>query len=64
VLRGAADVVVEDLRHFLEERLAPHNIPSTINFTTALPLSPVGKVLRRVVRDTSRQKFESPTQPN
>ena len=59
VLRGDADVVVEDLRQFLKERLAPHNIPRTINFAQALPLSPVGKVLRRVVRETSRQQFES-----
>jgi acyl-CoA synthetase (AMP-forming)/AMP-acid ligase II len=59
VLRGDADTVAEDLRHFLEQRLAPHNIPRTINFAPALPLSPVGKVLRRVVRETSRQTFET-----
>jgi acyl-CoA synthetase (AMP-forming)/AMP-acid ligase II len=59
VLRGDADVVAEDLRRFLEERLAAHNIPRTINFAQALPLSPVGKVLRRVVREKSRQQFES-----
>lgn len=59
VLRGDADVVAEDLRRFLEDRLAAHNIPRTINFAQALPLSPVGKVLRRVVREKSRQQFES-----
>jgi acyl-CoA synthetase (AMP-forming)/AMP-acid ligase II len=58
VLRGDAEVSAEDLLRFLEERLAGHSIPRTINFAQALPLSPVGKVLRRVVRENSRQKFE------
>jgi acyl-CoA synthetase (AMP-forming)/AMP-acid ligase II len=58
VLRGDAEMVAEDLRRFLEQRLAAHSIPRTISFAKALPLSPVGKVLRRVVRDTSRKNFE------
>ena len=61
VLRGDAEVAAEDLLRFLEQRLAAHSIPRTINFSQALPLSPVGKVLRRVVRDASREKFESDT---
>lgn len=59
VLRGDAEVVMEDLLKFLEERLPQHNVPRTMNFASALPLSPVGKVLRRTVRETSRQQFES-----
>ncbi len=58
VLRGEAETVVEELLKFLEERLPSHSVPRTINFVSALPLSPVGKVLRRTVRETSRQQFE------
>jgi len=58
VLRGDAGTVAEELRKFLEERLPSHSVPRTINFVSALPLSPVGKVLRRTVRENSRQQFE------
>ena len=57
VLRDKANVDIDDLRDFLAERLGTHNMPRTMNIAQAIPLSPVGKVLRRVVRETCRQNF-------
>lgn len=57
VLRGDASVELDALRDFLAQRLDANKMPKTMNITEAIPLSPVGKVLRRVVRDASRQKF-------
>ena len=42
------------LRAFLEPRLQSAQLPQTIDIVTELPLSPVGKVLRRVVRESRR----------
>ena len=58
VLRDG-QVESEELRAFVANRLADYNVPRTINFTSELPLSPVGKVLRRVVRQTCRENFET-----
>ncbi len=59
VLRGGEQIDTEELREYVAQRLASHNVPRTINFAAKLPLSPVGKVLRRVVRETCRQNFET-----
>jgi len=56
VLRADESVDVEELRAFLAARLSDNDVPRTIRFATALPLTPVGKVLRRTVRDSCREK--------
>ena len=56
VLRTGESVAVEDLRVFLEARLSPHDMPRTIDIANSLPLTPVGKVLRRTVRESCREK--------
>ncbi|MAL63189.1 MAG: hypothetical protein CL563_09335, partial [Alphaproteobacteria bacterium] len=37
----------EDIRGSLRNRIAPFKVPHVVEFTDALPKSPVGKVLRR-----------------
>jgi len=59
VLRGDESIDGEELRQFVGQRLAAYNVPRTISFAQQLPLSPVGKVLRRVVREACRQNFET-----
>jgi acyl-CoA synthetase (AMP-forming)/AMP-acid ligase II len=59
VLRGGEEIDGEALREFVGQRLAAYNVPRTISFAQQLPLSPVGKVLRRVVREACRQNFET-----
>ncbi len=56
MLRQGESVALEELRLFLEARLAPHDMPRTMDLTDALPLTPVGKVLRRTVRESCREK--------
>ncbi|HSO18472.1 MAG TPA: long-chain fatty acid--CoA ligase [Desulfosarcina sp.] len=46
----------EDIVRFCKENMAGYKRPKTIAFRDDIPVSPVGKVLRRVLRDEERQK--------
>lgn len=50
-LRSGAQVSEQDLIEFVKERLGRFKGPKSITFVDALPVSVVGKVLRRQVRD-------------
>ena len=50
VLRSGQEVTPEALIDFCEARLARYKAPKQVEIVSALPLSPVGKVLRREVR--------------
>jgi acyl-CoA synthetase (AMP-forming)/AMP-acid ligase II len=56
VLRAGESVAIEELQEFLARRLSDNDTPRTIAIAPALPLSPVGKVLRRTVREACRDK--------
>jgi long-chain acyl-CoA synthetase len=43
----AGDDLARNIRELLKGRIAPYKVPHIIEFTDALPKSPVGKVLRR-----------------
>lgn len=45
-------IELEELRGFLAKRLPRNSLPRTITIATSIPLSPVGKVLRRAVRES------------
>jgi O-succinylbenzoic acid--CoA ligase len=47
VLRDGVAVQPDDLRRFVGERVARFKVPKEIAFTTALPRTPSGKLLRR-----------------
>jgi long-chain acyl-CoA synthetase len=51
VLGEGAALSAKELTEYCRERLAKFKVPSQIVFVDALPKSPVGKVLRRVLRD-------------
>jgi long-chain acyl-CoA synthetase len=51
VLRPGASASVDELRAWLRQDLAPYKIPRHVEFRDTLPKSPVGKVLRRALRD-------------
>ena len=59
VLRSGEAVDEQELRKFLAPRLSDNDIPRTIGIAPSLPLTPVGKVLRRTVRDTCRDRARS-----
>jgi len=45
-----------DIIAFCKERLAPFKVPKAVEFATALPMSLVGKVLRRQLREQELAK--------
>ena len=55
VLRKAQTATDLELRSFCRERLAPYKVPSHIEFRTELPKTMVGKVLRRALKEGSRE---------
>ncbi len=50
-LRSGARVTETELRSLVRSRLAGYKVPKHVHFVDALPLSAVGKVLRRALRD-------------
>jgi acyl-coenzyme A synthetase/AMP-(fatty) acid ligase len=54
VLREGAAVGIDELMRFLGPRLSDNDLPRTIGFAATLPLTPVGKVLRRTLRESCR----------
>jgi acyl-CoA synthetase (AMP-forming)/AMP-acid ligase II len=50
VLREGASVSEAELIDLAKARLSSYKAPKSVKFVTVLPLSPVGKVLRRVVK--------------
>jgi long-chain acyl-CoA synthetase len=51
VLRPGAAATSDDVKAFCRIQLAPYKVPTDVEFRDALPLSTVGKVLYRVLRD-------------
>lgn len=51
VVRRDDTLTAEDLRAFCAQSLTKYKVPKSITFRAELPKSPVGKVLRRVLRD-------------
>jgi len=51
MLRGEAAVTAEELIAYAKEKLGGYKTPKSLIFVAALPMSVVGKVLRREVRD-------------
>jgi long-chain acyl-CoA synthetase len=52
VLRPGESATRAEMKAFCRERLAPYKVPSEYEFVQELPKSQVGKVLRRLLRQT------------
>ena len=50
-LRPGAETTEEELRQHVRARLAGYKVPKTVRFVDAIPTSPVGKILRRALRE-------------
>jgi acetyl-CoA synthetase len=48
--------LVEDVRNFVRDHLAKHEVPRDIEFVPTLPMTTTGKILRRELRDAERAK--------
>jgi len=53
VLRPGAAATADDIAAFCRAQLAPYKVPSAVDLRESLPLSTVGKVLYRVLREES-----------
>ncbi|MDR3322157.1 MAG: AMP-binding protein [Synergistaceae bacterium] len=51
-----SDVTDRELVNYCKERMAHYKVPRKIEFVDEFPLSPTGKILRRVLRDWEREK--------
>ncbi|TLZ83010.1 MAG: long-chain fatty acid--CoA ligase [Methanobacteriota archaeon] len=56
VLKPGKTATEADIIAFCKERLAPFKVPKAVEFATALPMSLVGKVLRRQLREQELAK--------
>lgn len=53
----ASPELVDEIRNFVREHLARHEVPRDVEFVDALPMTTTGKILRRVLRDAERAKL-------
>ncbi|WP_291687889.1 AMP-binding protein [Bradyrhizobium sp.] len=51
-----SQTLVENVRDFVRDHLAKHEVPRDIEFVSALPTTTTGKILRRELRDIERTK--------
>jgi len=51
VLKKGMTATANELIFFCKENMASYKKPSTVEFHDALPKSPTGKILKRVLRD-------------
>ncbi|MDR2137635.1 MAG: AMP-binding protein [Synergistaceae bacterium] len=54
VKRPGAEVTESEIFHYCKERLAHYKVPRKVEFLEKLPVSGLGKVLRRVLRERER----------
>jgi acyl-CoA synthetase (AMP-forming)/AMP-acid ligase II len=62
VLRPGRSASEAEIIEFCKERLASYKKPSSVEFVDSLPMSPVGKVVRRLLRDSYWQGKERPSE--
>ena len=51
-----SEALVENVRDFVRDHLARHEVPRDIEFVAALPMTTTGKILRRELRASERAK--------
>lgn len=57
VLKNGATASEEEIKKFVNEKLAPYKAIRELEFRKELPMTLVGKVLRRVLQEEERQKL-------
>jgi len=56
VLKEGSSVTEAELVEFVKQNIAPYKIPKQIEFRKELPVSPAGKVLKRLLREEQKAK--------
>jgi acetyl-CoA synthetase len=49
--------LVDEIRNFVRDHLAKHEVPRDVEFVAALPMTTTGKIMRRELRDAERAKL-------
>jgi acetyl-CoA synthetase len=52
-----SDALADEIRDFVREHLAKHEVPRAIEFVDALPMTTTGKIQRRKLREAERSKL-------
>lgn len=53
---SGSDLLAQQIRNFVREHLAKHEVPRDIEFVDALPMTTTGKIQRRKLREAERAK--------
>lgn len=61
VVSNDPNITVEDVRNFCKDKLTGYKLPRFIEFRDELPMTPVGKILRRELKDEEQAKREAET---
>jgi len=56
VLKEGAAVTEDEIKKFVKAKVAPYKAIREVEFRTELPTSPIGKVLRRTLREEEKEK--------
>lgn len=58
--RTADDALAEEIKAFVRDRLARHEMPRAIEFVESLPMTTTGKIMRRTLREqeVAKQKID------
>ena len=57
-LKDSAEVTPDDIIDFCRDRLAAYKVPKSVEFRDELPKTPIGKVLRRALREEEAGESE------
>jgi long-chain acyl-CoA synthetase len=57
VQKEEATVTADEIKEFVNSKVAPYKAIREIEFRSTLPVNPAGKVLRRILRDEETQKL-------
>jgi len=58
-LKAGETATEEEIIEFCRDRMAAYKRPHAVEFREALPMTPVGKILRRVLKDEEKQKRQA-----
>jgi long-chain acyl-CoA synthetase len=58
-LKEGQEATEEEIIEFCRDKMAAYKRPHKVEFREALPMTPVGKILRRVLKDEEKQKGQA-----
>jgi long-chain acyl-CoA synthetase len=58
MLKEGKTATAEEIKEFVNSKVAPYKAVREVEFRTELPMTPVGKVLRRVLQEEEKKKLE------